>query len=127
MSLAQLREKALSEKTTEPAQAAKTHTVKLASVLDQGNDSEVNLVSTTDFEEGFEEFSRRLGGLPEPEEEVTREQYSALKALFESACPPYTDFAVWGPFNRRLQKRLKLSGLTLGEDGTLVRSELSLA
>ena len=124
LSLAQLREKAVSEKATEQAQATKTHTVKLANVLDQSNDSEVNLVSTTDFEEGFKEFSRRLGGLPEPEEEVTREQFSALKALFESACPPYTDFAVWGPFNRRLQKRLKLSGLTLGEDGTLVRTEL---
>ena len=122
--LAQLRDRALHEKPAEPAQATKTNTVKLANVLDQSNDSEVCLASTKDFEEGFKEFSRRLGGLPEPEEEVTREQFTALKALFESACPPYTDFAVWGPFNRRLQKRLKLSGLTLGEDGTLVRSEL---
>ena len=132
--LAQLRETAKEEhaqyreqkaqRAIEEAATDKANKVRLANVIDQGNDSEIALISTAELEQGYKEFSRRLGGLPEPEEEVTREQYSALKALFDSSCPPYTDFAVWGPFNRRLQKKLRLNGLVLGDDGTLKRTEL---
>ena len=69
-------------------------------------------------------YRKLMGHDPRPEEDITAEQLSGLKALFTSGAAPYVDLAIWGPFGQRTQRKLKLSGLVLGTDGVLQQVQL---
>ena len=76
--------------------------LKNSQVLDQGDDGEF-MVEGEDTRAKWLETHRRLtGGLPQPEEEPSLEQLSALaRRIFQQDGPPYTDFGVFVPFGQR--------------------------
>ena len=65
-------------------------------------------------ESAYAAYQARTGDYPRPEEDVTPEQLAALRAPFLSGGPLFVDLAVWGPFGHRIQRKLRLSGQTLG-------------
>ena len=96
--------------------------IKLSSVVDQADDREVRLL-----EQGksiYAVFKQRMGDYPRPEEDVTPEHLAALRALFSNGAPPYVDLAVWGPYGRRIQRKLRFSGQVLGASGVLHAAQL---
>ena len=64
------------------------------------------------------------GERPPKDSEPTAEQVSSLLHLINQGHPPYADFAIFGPYGHRLYKKIKLSGVTIGRDGTLKSVEL---
>eukprot|EP00974_Lingulodinium_polyedra_P107301 10386000-Lingulodinium_polyedra.AAC.1 len=54
----------------------------------------------------FEDYSTLRGGLPAREVEPSAEQLAAVKQLLDSGAPPYVDFSVFGPYGRRMLRRL---------------------
>eukprot|EP00971_Amphidinium_carterae_P163487 3241901-Amphidinium_carterae.1 len=55
----------------------------------------------------FDYYHTTFGTRPQPYEEPSGEQLSALKALLDDDRAPYCDFAIWGPFGRRQGKLLR--------------------
>ena len=62
--------------------------------------------------------------LAEAAEDVTLKQYSGLAALFQSQAAPYVDFATFGPYGLRIEKKSRFSGLKMGSDGNLHQVEM---
>ena len=54
-------------------------------------------------------FDESNGGLPQPQEEPTGEQLSALAEVLRGDAAPYCDFAVWGPYGRRQARMLRFT------------------
>eukprot|EP00971_Amphidinium_carterae_P251870 5000773-Amphidinium_carterae.2 len=59
-----------------------------------------------------------MGASPSPAEKCTAEQLSAVAALLRDRDPPFVDFSLFTPFNRRLQRKLAATGLQLTGEGT---------
>ena len=104
--------------------AAPAKRIRLSTIVDQSNDMEVDPLSKVDTAPMYEAYVRKLGAMPRPEEDVTLDQIDGLKALYASGEAPYVDLAVWGPFGRRVQKRLKMSGLIMGAAGKLQQAQV---
>ena len=102
-----------------PISASGANTVKMATVVDQAHGGETAPMSESDVADAYERYRLKQGDVPSAEEDVTREQLTGLKTLFADGAPPYADFAIFGPFGRRIQKRLKTSGLVIGASGAL--------
>ena len=98
--------------------------IKLSSVVNQADDREVRLLEQAQVDAAYAVFKERMGDYPRPEEDVTPEQLAALRALFSSGAPPYVDLAVWGPYGRRTQRKLRFSGQVLGANGVLHAAQL---
>ena len=92
--------------------------VKMCTVVDQANDSEVHKLSKSAVDACYARYKVIYGDVPCPEEDVTQDQLAALSDLFKSDNVPYVDLAIWGPFGRRLQKKLQLSGMIIATDGS---------
>ena len=104
--------------------APKGRCIKLSTIVDQANDLEIEPLAVADVEAAYAAYRAKMGDTPRPEEDLTPEQLGGLKALFASGAPPYVDLAVWGPFGRRIQKKLKLTGLVMTSGGTLQQAQL---
>ena len=109
------RKRALEESRTTSAEKK----IKLATVVDQTNDSEVVALPEEEVESCYKHYSDRVGEVPLPEEDISVEQLAGLKALFKTGASPYVDLAVFGPFGCRIASKLKFSGLLMGADGEL--------
>ena len=108
------------------AEIAPAKRIKLANVLDQGNDAEISGLNQKDLSTTYTNYAKVMGGPPsEEEEETTGDQLSSLKHTLDQGLPPYADFAVFGQFGNRLQRKLKLVGLNIQPDGTLTKQEVS--
>ena len=106
------------------ASIAGSRSVKLATCVDQANDMEATLMTPDEKVAAYDRYKTSQGDVPRPEEDLTDEQLAGLRALYRSGQVPYVDLAVWGPFGRRIQKKLKLSGLIMGANGSLQQSQL---
>ena len=98
--------------------------IKMSTIIDQASDREVAPLGESEVEAYYAVYRKLMGHDPRPEEDITAEQLSGLKALFTSGAAPYVDLAIWGPFGQRTQRKLKLSGLVLGTDGVLQQVQL---
>eukprot|EP00971_Amphidinium_carterae_P294964 5857002-Amphidinium_carterae.1 len=65
-----------------------------------------------------------MGAHPVPQEEVTADQLTAIKALLDEGLPPYVDMAVWRPYGLRMQKKIAFHTAMLTPGGSLRRTEL---
>ena len=92
--------------------------VKLCTVVDQANDTEVAKLPKQIVDACYDKYKSIYGDVPCPEEDVTADQLAALHDLFKSDGIPYVDLAIWGPFGRRLQKKLQLCGMVMQADGS---------
>jgi len=98
---------------------------KLCQVTDQAMDVELVALDGAIIKAAYDRYRLVFGTMPPPNEELTNEQLTAVKALLDADRAPYVDFAVWGPFGCRLAKKLKLHGVSFSSDGTLVPIELA--
>ena len=92
--------------------ATSSHTMerkmKFVNVLDQSDESEFNIIDDRIHAKLMGTFVTLTGGLPAPDEEPTREQLSALhRKVYVLNQPPYADFAVFTPHNKRFLKAMK--------------------
>lgn len=122
-----LEEDVVHAKATIPvAASASSGLIKLSSVVDQGFavEKEVAPMTEDEFNEYYKVYRDKMGNDPRPEEDITIEQLTGLRALFRSGAAPYVDLSIWGPFGARTQRRLKMAGVTLGSDGTIQQVQM---
>jgi len=98
---------------------------KMSHVVSQSSDVELVALDGAAIKSAYDRYKTVFGTLPPPQEELSTEQLSAVKALLDADLAPYVDFAIWGPFGNRLMKKLKLHGVTFSSSGALVPLELS--
>ena len=101
----------LTSPSTSPT-ASGSHSVerkmKFVNVLDQADESEFNVIDDKAHARLMGNFVNLTGGLPAVDEEPTREQLSALhRKVFVLNQPPYADFAVFTPHNKKFLKAMK--------------------
>ena len=98
--------------------------LKMASVINQGDDNEAELMDSAAITAAYAEYKSKTGAFPSEDEELSIEQLSGLKALFEASRPPYCDFAVFGPYHHRIQKKIKMNGIKLSPSGEITTTEM---
>eukprot|EP00972_Heterocapsa_arctica_P038852 5724387-Heterocapsa_arctica.AAC.1 len=89
------------------ANTQETRSKKLSQTIDQGADAEFEVMDESEVRQLFSNYDSLNGGRPQPGEEPTAEQLSALRRVLETDAAPFTDFAVWGPYGRRQSKLLR--------------------
>ncbi len=93
--------------------------VCLREVISQAATNSIPKLGPEDLKAHYERFRGIFNRDPDPEEEASVEQLTGLHNLIKRDVCPYVDFAVWEPYQHRLQKRMKLQGHTFGEGGVL--------
>jgi hypothetical protein len=100
--------------------------VKISSVVDQGDDSEIIPMDPARLRALLAAFRHANDGEdPQEEEEITGDQLAGLDSKIQSGVAPYADFGVWRPFGARLDRSLKFVALVLDARGQWVRKEIS--
>ena len=113
-----------------PTPVTKTSTVKeqvlkMASILDQSDESELLPAPTDKLQEWLQRYTSLMGALPEEEEEPSDGQLAALyRRVVTLGQPPYTDFSVWTPFSRRALRTQKYRTYIPLGDGSFMMREL---
>ena len=104
-----------------------TSRVKLASVLDQGDDTEIRPLGVEDIQTLILTWKMRHsdGEDPAEDEEATGDQLSALSFRFRAGATPFVDFGVWRPHGAALGRVLKFTGYVQGPGGEFKNEELS--
>jgi hypothetical protein len=98
---------------------------KMSSLVDPTIDSEILVLTKSHVEMLFSDYRKARGEYPAPDIEPTEEQLSAVNQLINTKCVPYVDFAIFGPFGRRLLKKLTLTCHVFhAPDGSWKRQEL---
>lgn len=110
-----------------PLGASKTGAkkIKVNQILDQMDDSELDILPQRQLDEAFQLFRSRMGSDPLKEHEPSPEQITAMynKVVIQGDSP-YADFSVLTPFGRRSQKQMKAKGFMLQEDGSWKQLEI---
>jgi hypothetical protein len=102
----------------------KTHT-KMSCIVDSTIDSEVLVLTRGVVEKLFSDYRNTRGEFPSPEIEPTEDQLSAVSQLINTGSAPYVDFAIFGPYGRRLLKKLTLTAYQYNSpDGSWKRQDL---
>ena len=83
----------------------------MSQVINQVDDEEVDHLDANAINAAYIAYRDQLGGFPPDDEELSAEQLTTLSSLYKSGRAPYTDMAIWGPFQHRIQKKIKLKGL----------------
>ena len=100
--------------------------VKLASVLDQADDTEIKPMSVNELRRLLEHWKATCndGEEPSEEDEATGDQLSALAFRLRSGATPYVDFGVWRPHGAAFGRLLKFAAYFLNPGGDFTRKEL---
>ena len=103
-----------------------SHKVKLATVLDQADDSEVKPLDVTEQRNLLHEWKKYCNDGEEPaeDEEATGDQISALAFRLKAGGTPYVDFGVWRPHGADLGRTLKFAAYFLNPSGDFTRKEI---
>ncbi len=95
--------------------------LKYGHILDQQDEGEFICHGEDMRTHWYNRYVEKMGGLPSDQENPTLEQMSALSRRVRTLMlPPYTDFAIWTPFSRRVLKAAKYQTFLMQEDGTFV-------
>ena len=96
--------------------------LKMSAIASQVDDTEFNLLAESEMIKLYAEYERVFGTGERPQKdcEPTLEQVSAV--AFDSNLPP---FAIFKPFGHRMERKLKLSGMSIGRDGALRTIEVT--
>ena len=111
---------------TSPAAPVNLRKVKMTAVASQVADTEVNLIEESELVKMYKEYERVYGPNERPpkDAEPTSEQVSAIVRLLDNGLPPFASFAIFGPYGRRIERKIKLTGMTIGRDGQMRQLEL---
>ena len=105
-----------------PAQGERR--VKLSSIADQGNDSDIFFLTNDEIDALYTEYHRIMGADPAKDCEPTADQISAINTLLKQGHPPFADFAIFTPHGRRMQRKLKFKSMQIQPDGKYLPVEL---
>ena len=100
------------------------NTFKLNLVIDQANDSELEVLGDTDIITLYSNYVTIHGGMPAPDVDPSVYQLTAVQDLITKLKVPYVDFSIFVPHALRNMKRLKMTGTVVGHDGRHVPVEV---
>ena len=63
----------------------------------------------------------KTGGFPPEDAELSAEQLATLNSLYKSG---RTDMSIWGPYQLRIQKKIKMRGIRLSPTGDITTVEM---
>ena len=110
--------------TSKPS-GVKEKVLKMASLLDQADESELLPPDNVAVRGWNERCISLMGAPPQEEEEASDFQLAALyRRVYELDQAPYTDFGVWLPFSRRSMRATKFRAFHPLGDGSYVVKEL---
>ena len=103
----------------------KERVLKMNALIDQHDDSELLPPSPADVDRWYQNYIVTMGSQPDETEEPTANQLAALhKRVFIENRPPYCDFSVWVPLERRMSRIQKCRVYTPLGDGTFLQKDL---
>ena len=91
--------------------------IRLSTVLDQVSDAEVQMLPPDVIADKRNNYRMITGGDPLERFNFTDVQLSALSQKVAGGGVPYVDFAVWGPYGSRIEKRMKFRSSFLDVGG----------
>ena len=80
--------------------------IKMGSILDDSMDRPVTMLKQEDINVMYADYEKFYGNYPSIEDDPSDVQLSAVASLIADGMIPYTDFSLFGPHNKRLQKKL---------------------
>ena len=96
--------------------------LKLSSILDQGDDSEFQVLPEAMRAKWHQQYLDIMGGPPEEDAEPTGEQISALyRKIYELNGPPYCDFAIFVPYGRKQLRASKFRAHVFTDNGYVMK------
>jgi hypothetical protein len=101
-----------------------TQTIKLDQVLDPTLSAAIIQMESVEIRKAYDQYVLRFGATPEDCIDPTLDQLSALKQVMSVNRAPYADFARWGPWGKRLLRKLSLLAFTLLPNGLWQKTEL---
>ncbi|CAK0805575.1 unnamed protein product [Prorocentrum cordatum] len=109
-----------------PAGSSKENVVKLSKVLDQRDESEIALASSSTHQKWVEAYAAATSGEdPVPEDTPSIQQLTALHhRVYAMRSTPYADFGVWGPFGRKAYRNMQFRAWFLLPGGGWLAKEL---
>jgi hypothetical protein len=111
--------------TAQTTTQIKERILKMSSVVDQADDSELLLASRSEIDRWANSYVAVMGAPPLEEEEPNEAQLSALhRRINVLKQRPCADFGFWLPFARRTQKAQKFRAFMPVGDGTYVVREM---
>ena len=103
----------------------KERVLKMASLVDQMDESELLPPSRSEMDTWMATYVRTMGALPFEAEEPTANQLAALaKRVKTNKQAPYVDFGVWTPYERRMSKQHKCRVYTPLGDGSFLQNDI---
>ena len=112
-------------KTTGSTPNVKEKVLKMSSLIDQGDDSELLPPTATEINQWSKNYMALMGSFPDESEEPSSNQLAALaKRVFQCDSAPYVDFGVWGPYERKLSRANKCRVYTPLGDGSFLQKDL---
>ena len=107
-------------KTSPPSTSCSERKVKFGQILDQNDEGEFLCDSEAMRGTWYANYISAVGGMPQEEEDPSLEQLSGLSKRLQMGMAPFTDFAVWGPYQRRVGKNTKYKTFILQDDGSFL-------
>jgi hypothetical protein len=101
-----------------------TQTIKLDQVLDPTLSAAIIQMDAVEIRKAYDQYVLRFGATPEDCIDPTLDQLSALKQIMAVNRSPYADFSRWGPWGKRLLRKLSLLAFTLLPNGLWQKTEL---
>ena len=101
-----------------------TPKVKLSQVIDQAKDTEVAALEEAKIAELRKVYATLFGDAPMETSEVTDNQIFALYYLVSNGLVPYADFAVWGPYGTRFERKMRFTARLIDSTGTWRTTEV---
>ena len=111
--------------STPQSSGVKERVLKMANIIDQGDDSELLPPTSMEINNWLQNYMSVMGAPPQESEEPSPNQLAGLaKRVFRDDGPPYCDFGIYGPYERKLSKTLRCRIYTPLGDGTFLQREL---
>ena len=96
------------ETAAQPQLPTQKRRFKISSVVDQGDDQEVDALLAAEFRTSVKRFRACNDGLdPSADEEATPDQLQGMAVKLAQDVVPFADFGVLRPFGQRLERTLK--------------------
>ena len=98
--------------------------LRLSHIVDPTLNAGLVSLPASDVRQMFAKYLATRGGNPDKSIEPTHDQLSAVKQLLECDVAPYVDFAIFGPYGRRLLEDLTFYAFIPQPDGSWARRQL---
>lgn len=99
-------------------------TVPMSEVVDTVCKDEAPMLDQTAVDRFHTTYRKWRHENPPWKEDTTVEQISAVYSLLKDKAIPYCDLAVFGPHGQRALRNVRLTGMTIGPDGRLIKLEM---